>query len=148
MANIFGSNNALGRSLTFNFLTMEKFPFSNAGFQALQQQLYLLNDADLQATANTVFNHFNNWMFENFELSASQVGFIESLNPKMTTLLASQTAMAMVNRLPINLIKPDSQMNTLLRGSKLIRPEAKVAASSEGEEGFEMEGNLNIEITY
>lgn len=127
---------------------MEKFPFSNAGFQALQQKLYALANADLQTTANTVFNHFNKWLCETFELTPSQVGFIESLNPKMTTLLSSQTAMAMVNRLPINLIKPESQMNTLLRGSKLIRPEAKVAASSEGEDGFEIEGNLNIEISY
>ena len=127
---------------------MKKIPFSNAGFQALQKELYALSDANLQVVSNAVFNHFNDWMSENFELSPSQIGFIENLNPKMTNLLAGQTAMALINRLPINLIKPDNQMNTLLRGSKLIRPDAKVSASSQGEDGFEIEGSLDIEITY
>jgi hypothetical protein len=127
---------------------MEKFPFSNAGFQALQKQLYALGDTDLKVVANTASNHFNDWMAEYFELTQSQVGFIESLHPKMSILLSSQTAMALINRLPINLIKPENQINTLLRGSKLIRPEAKVSASSEGEEGFEVQGSLDIEISY
>lgn len=127
---------------------MKKFPFSNAGFQALQQELYVLNDADLQVVTNTVATHFNGWMSENFELTTSQVAFISSLNSQMTTLLASQTAMALINRLPINLIKPESQINTFMRGSKFIRSKVAIDGSSEGEEGFEVEGGLDIEINY
>lgn len=134
--------------LNLIYNTMKKFPFSNAGFQALQQELYALNDVDLQVVANTVASQFNNWMSQNFELTSSQVDYIESLNPKMTTLLASQTAMAMVNRLPINLIKPESQINTLMRGSKFIRPKVATDGSSEGEKGFEVAGGLDIEINY
>lgn len=127
---------------------MKKFPFSNAGFQAMQQELYALNDAELQVVTNTVSAHFNDWMVQNFELSPSQVSFIESLNPKMTKLLGSQTAMAMINRLPINLNKPLSSMNPLLRGSKFIRPKVTTDGSSEGDEGFEVDGGLEIEISY
>lgn len=126
---------------------MTKFPFSNEGFQALQQNLYALSDPDLFAVSNRVFNHFNEWMAENFDLSPSQIDFLETLSPKMTNFLSAQTAMAIGNRLPVTLTKPDGKSENL-RGTKLIRPSSEASATSEGEEGFEVEGNLDIEIIY
>ena len=127
---------------------MSKFTFSNDGFQAMQQELYQLSNSELWQVTIAVASNFNSWMAQNFELTQSQIVFIESQSPKMTAHLGTQTAFFMSNRLPIILVKPENKINALMRGSKLIRPKSKVDVSSEGEDGFEIDGLLEIEISY
>ncbi|WP_113653417.1 hypothetical protein [Pedobacter namyangjuensis] len=126
---------------------MKKYPFSDAGFQAMQKDLYALTDQELQVVANAVANHFNSWMSENFDLTESQIAFIEGQQPQMTAFLSTQTSFAMVNRLPITLIKPESKINALMRGAKLIRPKVKAEMIPDGGP-YHASGNLDIEITY
>lgn len=125
---------------------MEKFPFTNSGFQDLQNQLYQSTDANLKVEEELILLSFKEWMRKHFSLSDEQLLFIAKQDEKMIAFLATQTAIAIVNRLPVRLIKPSTKTVTQMMDSKLIRPESNFSASSNS--ATQITGELIIEITY
>jgi len=125
---------------------MEKFPFTDSGVQALQNQLYQSTDNQLRTEGDLILLDFSKWLSKHFNLSDRQLLFIAKQDQKMIGFLATQTAIAIVNRLPVTLIKPISQPNNELADSKLIRPESNFSASSNSPS--QINGKLIIEITY
>ncbi|QIL42203.1 hypothetical protein G7074_24845 [Pedobacter sp. HDW13] len=99
---------------------MQKFPFTDLGVQDLQNQLYQCTDAQLKAEEDLILLNFRKWVAEHFTLSTDQLLFIEKQDRKMISFLASQTAIAIINRLPITLIKPASKPSNQLAYSELI----------------------------
>jgi hypothetical protein len=137
-----------GYLLTLTSITMEKFPFSNVGFQNLQEQLYRLSDSLLEIQANFILMNFKKWMTESFILSNEQIAFIESQDEKMIKFLASQTSIAISNRLPITLVKPAVNNRKQQLDSKLIRPESNFRTLFNDDGKTEIYGNLTIHISY
>jgi hypothetical protein len=127
---------------------MQNFPFSNVGFQNLQEQLYQLSNSLLEIQTNFILMNFKKWMSESFILSNEQIAFIESQDEKMIKFLASQTSIEVGNRLPITLVKP--VLNNLKQqlDSKLIRPESNFRTLFNDDGKIEIYGNLTIHISY
>lgn len=125
---------------------MEKFPFTDAGVQALQDHLYQCTDEHLSAEEKLILLNFSKWVAKNFTLSTEQLLFIEEQDKKIIDFLATQTAIAIVNRLPVILLKPASKPDHELTDSKLIRPASNFSVSSDSPN--QITGALIIEITY
>ncbi len=124
---------------------MEKYPFSNEGFQGLQQQLYALTNADLDAQAVAIRTGLSAWMDLNFELQPSQLQFINSLETKAVRWLAEQTAFAIENRLPISLTKDTPTENDDEQG-KIIWPKSTLTATAGAD--YTASGTLEVHIAY
>mgnify|MGYP006148607529 FL=1 len=123
-----------------------KYPFTNAGFIALQQQLYQLDDQSLSAEANLIQTNFGQWLFSNFELSLKQQSFFSQLNPSAVSLYASETAFAVANRLTVTLDKNDEDKDEDEQG-KIIWSVSSLNARS-GINSFEPSGTLTFYIRY
>ncbi|WP_316825028.1 hypothetical protein [Pedobacter miscanthi] len=126
---------------------MKKYSFSNEGFQSLQKQLYRLPDSLLKIQANFVSTNFKKWVTDNFVLNNSQLNCIDIQDLKMIRFLGSQVNIAIINRLPITLIKPIKPINQAL-SSKLIRLENNFTALFEINDKIKIGGQLTIYITY
>lgn len=127
---------------------MQKFPFSNEGFQNLQKQLYQLTDPLLAIHANLISEDFKFWVNKNFILTNEQIDFIEMQHPKMIRFLASQTDIAVSNRLPISLIKSAEKATDKQLSSKLIRSESNFSTLYHNNGNIEICGNLIIHVFY
>lgn len=127
---------------------MQKFPFTNEGFQYLQRELYQLADPLLEIHTNLISENFKYWLNENFILSEAQIEFMKLQSQKMIKFLASQTGIAISNRLPISLIKSAAKKEDQSLGSKLIRSESNFSTLHHGNGRVEIGGNLIIHIFY
>lgn len=125
---------------------MKRQPFTNAGFQALQNELYQLPDHELQLQANLVLNDFMPWLELHFELSVSQLAFLDQIDPRMKYSLTHNTSFAIANRAPIILIKPEASLRTEAKERKIIRDNVTITSSSDDD--FELDGELIITIEY
>ncbi|WP_316831448.1 hypothetical protein [Pedobacter aquatilis] len=126
---------------------MKKFPFTPTGFQELQQQLYQLNNQELQLHYNAINQDFIHWLDHNFILSPQQIAHLKTLGLASIQNLASQTAIAVRGRLKVSLIKPPVKPVTGY-DSKYIKITDRVFELAGAGEDFEAEGHLVIEIGY
>jgi hypothetical protein len=126
---------------------MKKFPFNEAGFIALQEELYQLSDDLLTAQAKQIETTFENWVMTNFELSQSQIDFMKNLDQRYLGFMASQTSFAVGNRLPVSLAKEDPPASTDEQG-KIVYTKSSLTASNAQPTGFVAGGDLLFMITY
>ncbi|TCC88643.1 hypothetical protein EZ428_18575 [Pedobacter frigiditerrae] len=134
---------------------MNKFPFTSAGLTDLLTQLFALPDAELQVQADAIGNDFRGFTVEHFELSATQVNFLNSLDERFVTTAARDCKDFVQRRKMIGLIKeetPAGRNGTQSadgddRGKLLDLDKAAVSSFSE-EEGFQESERLNFVITY
>ncbi|SEL41601.1 hypothetical protein [Parapedobacter koreensis] len=124
---------------------MGKFEFSQAGLQELLMQLYALSDSELEVVADSAATDFTGWVLNYFELSPSQVAFLQSLNPQFIVASGVDTAVVLRHRLPINLIKPESAA-VRPQTDKLIRRESNLEETSTGSGTVTASGVLTFEI--
>lgn len=134
---------------------MTKYPFTNAGFQALQIELYALSNPELHLEAEKIRADFKSWMNGHFILSQDQLQFLSNINDEARTFIAFQTSFAVKNRLPVYLNKilknPGIQINAGEEppvDGKIIRTKSKLTAGSDNQGGFNPSGELEIEISY
>lgn len=123
-----------------------KYPFTNAGFIALQQQLHQLDDQSLLTEANLIQTNFGQWLFSKFELSPSQQFFFSQLNASAVSLYSSETAFAVANRLMVTLDKEDKDKDKDEQG-KIIWSISSLSARA-GINSFEPSGTLTFYIRY
>lgn len=126
---------------------MEKFPFTATGFTQLQEQLYLLPDAQLEAEAAQIQHNFDDWMASHFELSAAQLLFLSAIDNRLHALLAAQTSFAVGNRLPILLLKANPVAEGDEQG-KIIWPKSTLTAIWGPNTTYMPSGILEIHIDY
>ncbi|GGI29095.1 hypothetical protein [Pedobacter mendelii] len=126
---------------------MQKFPLSANGFEGLQAELYKKTDLQLAETAKQINFDFIDWMNNHFELNEQQINHLKSLNPNLINQLSTQTAIAIRERLSIQLLKPEIKP-VVGYGSKLIRSVSKVYELASYHDKYEAEGVLVIEISY
>ncbi|MFN0255003.1 hypothetical protein [Pedobacter ureilyticus] len=123
-----------------------KYPFTNAGFMALQQQFHQLDDQSLSTEANLIQTNFGQWLFLHFELSPKQQSFFSQLAPSAVALYACETAFALENRLMVSLDKDEKDKDKDEQG-KIIWSVSSLSARS-GINSFEPSGTLTFYIRY
>ncbi len=82
---------------------MPKQPLTPTGVQDKQDELYLLADPALQIEAEAVRTDFRGWMDDNFDLTPSQVTYLDNLPDDFVHPLSCNTSAAIEFRLPITL---------------------------------------------
>lgn len=126
---------------------MTQVPFTPEGVTQKTTELYALPDAELQQQANLVRSDFKSWMQENFQLTTSQITYLNGIHAHVVRYLSCKTAIAMENRLSIRLTVSGEDDGTGGK-SKLIRDydETTVTYSETGSSAIT--GTLDFEISY
>ena len=124
---------------------MQKQPFTQAGFVALQAQLYQLNDTLLQLEADAIALNFEHWFFNHFEVSLNQLSFLNEISPKALSFVAKQTSFAVANRLPVSLAKDAEEDD---KTGKVIKPKSSFTVTAGSDGNMVVEGELLFQIYY
>lgn len=125
---------------------MQKQPFTQAGFTALQSQLYQLNDTLLQLEAKAIALNFEHWFFNHFDVSLNQLSFLNEISPEALSFIAKQTSFAVANRLPITLAKEEEEEDDKI--GKVIKPKSTFTVTADASGNMVAEGDLLIQIYY
>ena len=126
---------------------MEKQPFSNAGFARLQASLYAKDNVSLAVEATAITADFAKWMGNHFDMANSQLQFLAKLKPQALDLLASQTSIAVANRLAVTLAKDEEEEEEDKTG-KIIRSRSSYESTAGADGNLQVTGDLRIEICY
>ena len=126
---------------------MKKYQFSQAGINAMQTDIYALQDETVSAFAAEVAKDFKRWAITYLAFTESQLRDLSNLNEQSISFLASQVSFAIRNRRPIQLVKPTDVMNSSF-GDKLVELSTTLSAVSSREGRFSAGGALVIEISY
>lgn len=121
---------------------MAKQPFTPAGVQAKQTELYALPDNQLLVQADLIRSDLRQWTKDNFILDAAQTTYLDAIDAEWISFSGALTGLAVEYRRPIilTIIGPVS-------ASKLIRtPNDLVATTSAS--GITVDGTLTFEIEY
>ncbi|WP_154648036.1 hypothetical protein [Pedobacter arcticus] len=128
---------------------MEKVNFSDAGLQQLLQELYLLNQQQLQEEVLHIQTDLRQWLKDHFIFSTPQLEDLDNLGATFLQESATQLGYFVLNRLPVSLYKPET---SLLREKKdrgkLYRNEAKTANVYNESLGSSQTETLNFSIEY
>lgn len=124
---------------------MQKQPFTNVGFINQQTVLYALPNEQLFLVADDIALNFKQWMNEHFELDSTQVQFLANLDNRAIHFLATQTNIAVANRLQITLEKPEDDDD---KTGKIIKPKSNFIAIDSVNGTYQVTGDLRIEIYY
>jgi hypothetical protein len=123
---------------------MAQQPFTPAGVQQMQADLYLLSDADLQVEAALIRSDFRQWVADKFILDASQETYLANLQDEFVAIAAGQTGTAVTYRLGIIMVVPDEPQ----LASKLIRTTNVMQPVSSSDGTFGITGDLIFTIYY
>lgn len=121
-----------------------RYPFTNEGFVALQEQLQQLDNQALSQEASLISADFSKWLISNFELDSNQQLFLKQIAPSALALYGAETAFAVENRLMVTLKKDDKDED---EQGKIIWNESSLSARS-GISSFEPSGTLTFYIRY
>ena len=125
---------------------MQKKPFTQAGFTALQNELYSLNDEALAGYVAQINSSFKVFIQDNLELSQTQLEFMTGLDPRIISFLESQTSIAVSNRLTISLDKEPNDDDD--KTGKVIKPKSSFTATVHHNGHVVTTGDLIIQIYY
>ncbi|WP_316762049.1 hypothetical protein [Pedobacter aquatilis] len=131
---------------------MEKLPFSPQGVQDLLSQIYALPQAQLQQEAAAASANFRLWLSENFELTTSQLAYLNSIDNAFIAIAAAEVSFFIAGRLPIILIKEEKPLVTEKgepgdRG-KLIDLDKGKKGRFSSEDGYSLAYSLIFTISY
>lgn len=124
---------------------MTKFEFTPLGVAAMCQHFQHLDDAALAKASSALNDDFKAWVTNYFELSESQVLYLNTINDQVIDFMASNAAFALRNRLPIVLLKPEFAAK---RDSKVTKPSSSLTAEVLPDGNYEASGEFQVEITY
>lgn len=125
---------------------MRKQPFTNAGFAAMQKELYSLNDEALAVYVDQIKLSFKAFIQNNFELTVSQFEFLNGLDLSLVSFLKSQTSFALSNRLTISLDKEPNDDDD--KTGKVIKPKSSFTLTANTDGHVVATGDLIIQIYY
>jgi len=117
-------------------------------------QLYALSQMDLQVEADAAGADFPLWIKSHFELTTSQITYLDGIDEMWLNDAATETKYFLENRLPISLNKAlppkrsgDDDDDDDDRG-KLIRLDKTEESSYSEESGYSETETLTYNITY
>ena len=128
---------------------MEKQPFTPSGVLALQQWLYQLPPLEFSEEVLAMENNFEAWSLAHLALDAQQLIFYNQLSRTAKNNLAYNVTLAAAYKKPIRLVQllqkgdePEPEED------KLFKPKSTLAVTSDSNGAYEVEGGLEIEVTY
>ncbi|RZF60245.1 hypothetical protein [Sphingobacterium corticibacterium] len=121
----------------------KKYPFTPIGVGEKITDLYISPLPEIEAEAVAVSSNFCGWLTNNFDLSAEQISYLQSLGEDFATENGNDLAFAFRNRLAVTLTKGDISVRT----SKFIRKEKSVSTVSEPEKETVVSGDINYFIS-
>ncbi len=127
---------------------MNSYPFSSAGVQQWQDDLYAQPDSALQAEARSVSEGLVGWLPQRFALTADQVAFLNSGHPALLHVWSVEVAYAITQRIPIVLNKPDTPPPMGVRNTKLVLTEEELEWLEQNTKQRGGKGKLVFNITY
>ncbi|MBS1781033.1 MAG: hypothetical protein JST70_17035 [Bacteroidetes bacterium] len=121
---------------------MAKQPFTPAGVQAKQTELYALPDNQLTDQADVIRADLRQWTKENFILDATQITYLDGIDAEWISFSGALTGLAVQYRRPVilTIIGP-------IAASKLIRTPNDLVATTSAT-GITVDGTLTFEIEY
>ena len=127
---------------------MKIYPFSSAGVQQWQSDLYAQPDPVQQEEAQSVAAGLTSWLPARFDLTADQVAFLNSGDPSLLHVWSVEVAYAITKHIPIVLNKPDSPPPVGVRNTKLVLTEEELKWLEENSKQEGDKGKLTFTITY
>ena len=130
---------------------MQKVNFSDAGLQQLLQELYLLNNPQLQEEVLQIQTDLRQWLKDHFILTGPQLEDLDGIDDVFMQDSSAQLAYFVLNRLPVTLYKAEAPLANLRdkkdRG-KLYRNEQKTANAYNSTLGNSQTQTLSFSIEY
>ncbi len=121
---------------------MTQQPFTPAGVDAKQVELYALSDSDLAAQANLIESDLRSWTNTNFTLNTGQQTYLTNIDDRWIKYSANLLSFTVGNRLKI-IFDPSGDPTAL----KLIRMPNTVLATWDGT-NFTASGTVTIQVVY
>lgn len=130
---------------------MEKFPFTDQGASELMATLYQLSNTALKLEADAAGADFRFWVSEHFELSPSQLDYLDGIDEQWVLVAAGQTKEFLEHRKPIVLHKmpaPSSRSGEEGDRGKLLDLDKKQTSSYSEQDGYGTSEELVYSINY
>ncbi len=148
---LFGAK-AYSKLLFFNYLPkpkcMKSYTFTPDGVQQLLKFLYQLPDAALKEEALVVSLNLPLWIAFNFTLNQKQLSFFTNMKAPSLSYMSAQISFALLNRLPIILIKPEGNGNDDMLSCSYIDSTNDLKNSADKHGNMLATGSLTFEIRY
>jgi len=122
---------------------MAQQPFTPAGVQQKQTELYQLSDDLLAEQADQIRSDFRTWLNNNFILDTDQQSYLSGIDDRFIQISSQETAFAVQNRLSITITTGGTGSGKLIQTGN----ERPVVAYS-NVNGFTASGGLSFEIIY
>src|SRR5690554_985215 len=84
---------------------MAKVPLTTAGVQTKQQELFALEQPELDMEAHALVTDFRVWMTDNFELSSDEHTYLETAEEDFIRMVSSVVFVSVRNRLPFDFVR-------------------------------------------
>lgn len=123
---------------------MAKEPLTAAGVQQKFNDLYALNDAQLNAEADLIAANFRQWVKDNFILGTDQESYLDGIEDVFIESAAADTSLAARNRLGITYQPPLTPPGV----SKYIRKTSSLVVVYDPVNGTVASGTLSFEAYY
>ena len=124
---------------------MSKVPLTPAGIADLQDNLYALADGPLFVEAAAVHADFPTWVDEHIILSPGQLGWLRGIDQLFLDYLAAKTAIALRNRLPLELTLPTASATPT---GKWFLDKDPITPCWQGTGDITATGTLSYELGY
>ena len=127
---------------------MSKFPLTTAGVQDLMNELYALPQSELQLEADAIGADFRLWVKNHFELSETQIVYLDGIDERWVNDAAEATKHFLENRLPIGFFKAQAKKSEDGDRGKLLDLDKRSISSFSEEEGYLLSEKLTYTISY
>jgi hypothetical protein len=125
---------------------MPQQPFTPAGVQQKQVDLYALSNNALLVEANAIRNDLKAWLITNFIMTAAQQTYLNGMSSQFIQLASCRTGFAVENRVPIVLDAPTPLPPPSM--SKIVRTKDFMNGAYSQASGFVVTGQLVFELVY
>ena len=122
------------------------YPLNSLGVAEMLKNLYALPDRDLAMQSLEIRTNFRKWVMDNFNLSTSQIDYLNSLPNDSVQYFGDQCSFCFIHRLNITLDYPAPPAQTRVGKWTGASSSTKLTTNSEGKE--EASGEFNFFITY
>lgn len=123
---------------------MPKQPFTPAGVQTKNVELYALSNTALAAEATKMNDNFRTWLADNFTFTTDQQTYLDNIDEKFITYAGFSASQAAGSRLPITLtVIPKTPWS-----SKYIITRNLMEARYEPIAGYTVTGSVAFEEGY
>lgn len=125
---------------------MSQQPFTSEGAALLISELYSLPQQQLQLQADAAKANLRSWLQNHFVLDANQVSYINAIDNAWIDYTGNQLWLALSNRLPVELIKPDA-IDPNDFSAKIILSDSEIDVTYNSLTGIQVTGTLTIHIS-